>query len=152
MDRRTGGRIMNVEIILIVTGVAVTLILTGIAYLKSKEFKVLDKELATDRDLIAIEKKNFYKNLVLEAIEEIVVATNQTFVDELRKGNDGKLTEQQKDEAFKKTYESVKKVVTEEGMEVLNEFIDDVPFWIGELIEAGVNREKTKRAEIETLE
>ena len=152
MDRRTGGRIMNVEIILIVTGVAVTLILTGIAHLKSKEFKVLDKELATDRDLIAIEKKNFYKNLVLEAIEEIVVATNQTFVDELRKGNDGKLTEQQKDEAFKKTYESVKKVVTEEGMDVLNEFIDDVPFWIGELIEASVNREKTKKAEVETLE
>lgn len=140
---------MNIEIILIIIGVVVTLTLAIIAFLKTKEFKVLDQELATDKEIARTEKKNFYKNFILDSVERIVVATNQVFVDELKKDKDGKLSEEDKKRAFEKTYDAVMQSLSEEGKEILNQVVGDLPFWIGQLIEAQVYDEKTIKSQKE---
>lgn len=125
---------MNIEIIF---GLVITIVLSIIAYLMTKEIKTTSEN---EKEIARFEKYNFYKNLVLTTIEKAVKTTNQTFTDELKKH--GKLTDEQKTEAFNKTYEAVKKVLTDEGIKVLNEFIKDVPYWISEIIEATVKESK----------
>lgn len=126
---------MNIEMILTLIGLGTAGLLAVLAFLKNKELKT-----TSEKEIARFEKYNFYKNLVLTTIEKAVEATNQTFVDELKKH--GGLTDEQKKEAFNNTYKAVKRVLTDEGIKVLNEFVKDVPYWIGEIIEATVQKNK----------
>lgn len=133
---------MNVDLILVGVGVLATAGLAFIAFLKSKEIKIesdrLNEELEADMNM----KINDIKNDVLDIVEKAVQYTNQTYVDELKKQGDGKLTKEQQAEAFKRTYERVKDLMTNEAEVYLNEFVRDVPLYIKTIIEAAVQLNK----------
>lgn len=133
---------MNTELIIIIVGVVATLLLAALAMLKKQEIRIetdrLNEELEADMNM----KINDIKNDVLEIVEKAVQYTNQTYVDELKKQGDGKLTKEQQAEAFKRTYERVKDLMTNEAEVYLNEFVRDVPLYIKTIIEATVQLNK----------
>jgi hypothetical protein len=94
---------------------------------KSKEIQVkVDNELA-----------NKYILLLTDTITSCVVATNQTYVEALKKEN--AFTIEAQEEAFKKTYEAVMDVLTEDAKEYLTAVYGDLNKIIITKIEAEVN-------------
>lgn len=94
---------------------------------KSEEIQVkVDNELA-----------NKYILLLTDTITSCVVATNQTYVEALKKEN--AFTMEAQEEAFKKTYEAVMAVLTEDAKEYLTAVYGDLNKIIITKIEAEVN-------------
>lgn len=94
---------------------------------KSEEIQVkVDNELA-----------NKYILLLTDTITSCVVATNQTYVEALKKEN--AFTIEAQEEAFKKTYEAVMDVLTEDAKEYLTAVYGDLNKIIITKIEAEVN-------------
>lgn len=81
-----------------------------------------------------------YIALLSDTITACVIATNQTYVEELKK-NDAFTAEAQK-EAFKLTYDAVMAVLTEEAEKCLSEIYGDLAAYITTKIEAEVNLSK----------
>ena len=81
-----------------------------------------------------------YIEMVTRTISECVIATNQTYVEALKKQN-AFTTEAQK-EAFKLTYDAVMTILTEDAKTYLAEIYGDVSAYITNKIEAEVNASK----------
>lgn len=75
-------------------------------------------------------------NIVLDAVE----ATNQIFVDELKKN--GKFTEESATEAFNITKEKVLDMLSEDAAEVIVAVYGDIDIYLDTLIEATVRQLK----------
>lgn len=60
-------------------------------------------------------------------INHVVADVNQTFVGALKaKSSDGKLTEEERSEAFEKSYDKAKEILSGEGVEVAEELLNTV--------------------------
>lgn len=81
-----------------------------------------------------------YLGMLEETIVNCVLATNQTYVSNLKKENIFD-AEAQKN-AFKMTYDAVMNVINADAMKFLNETYNDVPKLIESMIEAQVNKQK----------
>lgn len=81
-----------------------------------------------------------YIKMLSDTITTCVIATNQTYVEALKKQNAFD-TEAQK-EAFKLTYEAVMKVLSEDSKIYLTELYGDLSAYIITKIEAEVNNSK----------
>ena len=81
-----------------------------------------------------------YISMVADTISACVIATNQTYVEALKKQN-AFTTEAQK-EAFKLTYEAVMAILTDDAKDYLAEIYGDVAAYITNKIEAEVNISK----------
>lgn len=81
-----------------------------------------------------------YIKMVTKTISECVIATNQTYVEALKKQN--AFTEEAQKEAFKKTYDAVMNILTEDAKAYLAEIYGDVCVYITNKIEAEVNANK----------
>jgi hypothetical protein len=92
------------------------------------------------------ELANKYMDLLTDTICNCVIATNQTYVDALKNENifDG---EAQK-EAFKRTYEAILAILSDDARKYLENIYGDLTKYIEECIEAEVNKNKV-RAEVE---
>ena len=78
---------------------------------------------------------------VLETtVVNAVVATNQTYVEALKKENAFTIEAQQ--EAFKKTYDAVIAILSDDAKEYLTNVYGDLSTFIMNMIEAEVNRNK----------
>ena len=77
-----------------------------------------------------------YINMLDKTITECVLATNQTFVEALKK--DGSFTEEAQKQAFKLTYDAVMAVLTDDAKEYLTEVVSDLQSYITTKIEAQV--------------
>lgn len=77
-----------------------------------------------------------YIEMLDQTITECVLATNQTYVDALKKAGSFDMTAQK--EAFKLTYEAVLAILTEDAKEYLSETVNDLESYITNKIEAGV--------------
>lgn len=86
------------------------------------------------------ELANKYIALLNEIICNCVIATNQTYVDTLKK--EGRFDGTAQKEAFKKTYEAVLSLVTDEFKKNLSGTIEDLEFYITQRIEANVKEQK----------
>lgn len=108
--------------------------LTGyfIAYINKKK-KALQQEMNN-------EMVNKYSNMLEKTIAECVQATNQTYVEALKKKN--AFTPEAQKEAFNKTLEAVMSILTEDCMEYLSTITTDVNAYIYNKIEADVNLAK----------
>ena len=108
--------------------------LTGyfIAYINKKK-KALQQEMNN-------EMVNKYSDMLEKTITECVQATNQTFVEALKKKN--AFTPEAQKEAFNKTLEAVMSILTDDCMEYLNNITTDVNAYIYNKIEAEVNLAK----------
>lgn len=77
-----------------------------------------------------------YIEMLDKTIIECVLATNQTYVETLKKEKSFDVEAQKK--AFKLTYEAVMAILTDEAQEYLNEAIKDLDAYITTKIEAEV--------------
>lgn len=81
-----------------------------------------------------------YIALLSDTITTCVIATNQTYVEALKKNN--AFTAEAQKEAFKLTYNAVMAVLTEEAEKCLSEIYGDLAAYIIAKIEAEVNLSK----------
>lgn len=85
------------------------------------------------------EKK--YIEMLNETITDCVIATSQTYVDNLKK--QGTFDIEAQKTAFTMTYEAVIKLLTNEATEYLNEAVGDLNLYITQKIESQVSLNKT---------
>lgn len=100
-----------------------------ISYLQVKSEEL---QIKTNNEL---EKK--YIELFSKTVQDCVIATNQTYVDTLKKENKFDIEAQK--EAFKRTYTAVLAILSEEAKEHLNEIYQDFSGVLQATIEAQVN-------------
>ena len=81
-----------------------------------------------------------YIAMVTDTISACVIATNQTYVEALKKEN--AFTAEAQKEAFNLTYNAVMAILTDEAKEYLAEIYGDVTAYITNKIEAEVNISK----------
>ena len=83
------------------------------------------------------EKDAKYLDMLKDTITDAVIATNQTYVEALKK--DGKFDAEAQKKAFEKTYKTVMKLLTDDAIEYLTTIIGDLEADIQNKIEAEVN-------------
>lgn len=81
-----------------------------------------------------------YIAMVADTVSACVIATNQTYVEALKKNN--AFTAEAQKEAFNLTYNAVMAILTDEAKEYLAEIYGDVTAYITNKIEAEVNISK----------
>lgn len=81
-----------------------------------------------------------YIGMVADTISACVIATNQTYVEALKKQN--AFTAEAQKEAFQLTYNAVMAILTDDAKEYLAEIYGDVAAYITNKIEAEVNISK----------
>jgi hypothetical protein len=81
-----------------------------------------------------------YITMVADTVSACVIATNQTYVEALKKNN--AFTAEAQKEAFNLTYNAVMAILTNEAKEYLAEIYGDVAAYITNKIEAEVNISK----------
>jgi hypothetical protein len=77
-----------------------------------------------------------YLDILEQTIVDCVLATNQTYVQELKR--EGNFDAEAQKEAFRRTYEAVISVLTEEAQKYLSEAVKDLQVYITNKIEAKV--------------
>ena len=105
---------------------AATLYLITLIDAKKKEIK----------DKTKSETAKKYIEMLDDTIINCVVATNQTYVDALKKA--GSFDAEAQKQAFKLTYDAVMAILTDEAQVYLNEAIKDLNAYITNKIESGV--------------
>lgn len=103
-----------------------------VTYIKSKS-----KEIADSSENALIDK---YVNMLADTISACVIATNQTYVEALKKEN--AFTAEAQKEAFQLTYNAVMTVLTDEAKVYLTSVYGDLNAYITAKIEAEVNNNK----------
>ena len=78
--------------------------------------------------------------MVSQTIADCVIATNQTYVEALKKEN--AFTPEAQKIAFHKTYEAVMCILSDDAKEFLNELYGDAAAYLEARIEAEVNLQK----------
>ena len=81
-----------------------------------------------------------YINMLSQTITDCVIATNQTYVDSLKKQNI--FDHEAQKEAFNRTYQSVMSILSEEAKKYLTEAYGDLSAYITAKIESEVNSTK----------
>lgn len=105
---------------------AATLYLITLIDAKKKEIK----------DKTKSETAKKYLEMLDDTIINCVIATNQTYVDALKKA--GSFDAEAQKQAFKLTYDAVMAILTDEAQVYLNEAIKDLNAYITNKIESGV--------------
>lgn len=81
-----------------------------------------------------------YTTMISDTITNCVIATNQTYVESLKK--EGKFDLEAQKKAFELTYEAVLGILSEEVKNYITSIHSDINLYITNLIEAEVNRNK----------
>lgn len=103
-----------------------------VMYLKAKSKQLQEK---VDSDLA-----DKYIQMLTDTICVCVIATNQTYVESLKK--QGKFDKEAQQKAFEMTLEAVLSILSEEAKEYLTIIYGDLNEYIMQLIEAQVNQNK----------
>ena len=88
-----------------------------------------------------IEKK--YIEKISKTITDCVIATNQTFVETLKKEN--AFTKEAQEEAFQKTITNIMSILNEDCIEYLESITSDITVYLRNKIEAEVNKNKIEK-------
>lgn len=75
-----------------------------------------------------------YIDLLQDTIVRCVIATNQTYVENLK--NKNAFDKEAQEEAFKMTYNAVMVILTDDAKEYLNNAVGDLQLYVTKLIEA----------------
>ena len=106
-------------------------------YIKAKSIELTNK---TDNEMA-----DKYITMLTQTITDCVIATNQTYVEALKKQE--AFTKEAQKEAFQKTYDAVMLVLTDDAKDYLAEAYGDLTAYITMKIEAEVNMSKIIPAE-----
>ena len=82
-----------------------------------------------------------YTEMNFDTVTRCVIATNQTYVDTLKK--EGKFDAEAQKEAFNKTKNAVLALLTEDAKAYIVESFGDITVYLTQLIESMVNQNKT---------
>ena len=99
------------------------------------------------QDKINNELLKKYTGMLMDTISTCVVATNQTYVNALKK--QGKFDLEAQKEAFRLTYDAVMNILSEEAISYLTVFYNDLNVTITQLIEKEVAEAYNREIEIE---
>lgn len=105
---------------------AATLYLITLINTKKEEIKKQAKSETTKK----------YIEMLDDTIINCIIATNQTYVDALKKA--GSFDAEAQKQAFKLTYDAIMAILTDEAKTYLNEAIKDLNVYITNKIESGV--------------
>ena len=97
---------------------------------------LIDAKKKEIKDKAKSETAKKYIEMLDDTIINCVVATNQTYVDALKKA--GSFDAEAQKQAFKLTYDAVMAILTDEAQMYLNEAIKDLNAYITNKIESGV--------------
>ena len=103
-----------------------------VKFLKTKSEEILGK---VDNDTA---KKYIY--LITDTITNCVIATNQTYVDSLKK--EGKFDEEAQKIAFEKTLNAVLAILSEDAKIYIKETTGELNTYLSQMIEAEVSKNK----------
>ena len=103
-----------------------------VSYIKTKREQVVEE---MDNEL---GKK--YISMLFNTVSDCVIATNQTYVEALKK--EGRFDVSAQKVAFQKTYVAVLNILSYESKSYLEAMVGDLESFIKNLIEAEVNRQK----------
>lgn len=81
-----------------------------------------------------------YTNMVYQTVVDCVIATNQTYVESLKKS--GSFDEAAQKEAFNRTMNAVMTILSDDAKEYITEATGDLNTYLTQLIEAEVNKRK----------
>lgn len=81
-----------------------------------------------------------YMNMLRDTITDCVIATNQTYVDSLKK--EGKFDAEAQKKAFEKTYAAVMAILSDDAKNYLTEIVGDLDGYVSNLIESNVKTSK----------
>ena len=107
-----------------------------VQFIRKKSQEITDK---TDSELA-----DKYIKMLTDTITTCVIATNQTYVESLKK--QGKFDAEAQKEAFRMTYEALMATLTVEAKEFLAIAYGDMEVYLKTLIEAKVNTNKIVQA------
>jgi len=114
----------TVTIIVAVITALGSVVVALIGWLAKRGVDYLDMKTSVLDDASQLAKKEALKNRIVEVVTIATKATMQTFVDELKaKSADGKLTPEERKEAFSKTYATALGILRTEGIEVGKELL-----------------------------
>lgn len=85
-------------------------------------------------------EQNKYTDLISDTIIQCVVATNQTYVEALKK--EGKFDAEAQEKAFEITKQAVLAVLTNQARDFIEMSYGDVEAWLNQQIEATINTYK----------
>lgn len=94
-------------------------------------------ELKTKTDSEIAQK---YTDMIYQTVVDCVVATNQTYVDALKK--DGAFTPEAQKEAFRQTLDAVLAILSEDAKDYIRETTGDLNTYLTNLIESQVHANK----------
>ena len=86
------------------------------------------------------ERAQYYMDMILSTVTDCVIATNQTYVESLKKA--GSFDTKAQKEAFQKTLDAVLAILTDDAKEYLIAATGDINVYLTSLIEAAVNSNK----------
>lgn len=81
-----------------------------------------------------------YTNMIYQTVVDCVIATNQTYVESLKKS--GSFDEAAQKEAFNRTMSAVMTILSDDAKEYITEATGDLNTYLTQLIEAEVNKRK----------
>ena len=81
-----------------------------------------------------------YTNMSYQTVVDCVIATNQTYVDSLKKS--GSFDEAAQKEAFNRTMNAIMTILSDDAKEYITEATGDLNTYLTQLIEAEVNKRK----------
>ena len=129
-------QIFNILIVPVLTAVSLFLVRFIQSKINELKAKVNDETLQK------------YMDMLNKTITDCVLATNQTYVESLKGQNAFDKNAQL--EAFKKTYDAVMDILTEDAKEYLDEALGDLSGYITTKIESEVNTNKAQPKKVES--
>lgn len=81
-----------------------------------------------------------YTNMIYQTVVDCVIATNQTYVDSLKKS--GSFDKAAQKEAFNRTMNAIMTILSDDAKEYITEATGDLNTYLTQLIEAEVNKRK----------
>ena len=81
-----------------------------------------------------------YTNMIYQTVVDCVIATNQTYVDSLKKS--GSFDDAAQKEAFNRTMNAIMTILSDDAKEYITEATGDLNTYLTQLIEAEVNKRK----------
>ena len=128
---------MNPELINQLFEIVIIPLLGALTVYAVKWINAKSEEIKTKTDNEMLDK---YLSMLAETITKCVIATNQTYVETLKK--QGKFDEEAQKIAFQKTYEAVIAIINDDAVEYLTAAMGDFETFLMESIEAEVNENK----------
>lgn len=128
---------MNLELLNQLFEIVLIPLLGALTVYAVKWLNAKAEEIKTKTDNAILDK---YLDMLCETITKCVIATNQTYVEALKKENSFDAEAQKI--AFEKTYTAVMEIISIEAIDYITEAVGDFETFLMQLIEAEVNLNK----------